>query len=120
MKYLLMYWDHESEGAAEPAEQDAAFLADLRRWVDGLTEQGIRLDGGSLAWASQAKLVSVRDGETLVADGPFAETKEQVGGFDVIECPDMAAAVQVAAAHPLARTLQVEVRPLERLPWEEA
>ena len=52
----------------------------------------------------------VRDGEVLVSDGPFAETKEQIGGYDVVECPDLDTALRVAAGHPLARTARVEVR----------
>jgi hypothetical protein len=118
MKYLLMYWDDD---AADPeAANDPAFLAELRTWVDGMTERGTRLHGGPLGFAREAKLLRVRDGEMLVSDGPFAETKEQVGGYDVIECPDLAAALAVAAAHPLARSCTVEVRPVDLLPWEPA
>jgi hypothetical protein len=54
----------------------------------------------------------VRDGRALISDGPFAETKEQVGGYDIIECADLDEAVAVAAAHPMARYGAVEVRPL--------
>ena len=53
----------------------------------------------------------VRGGEVLVSDGPFAETKEQIGGYSVVECGDRDAAIRLAAGHPLARTAQVEVRP---------
>jgi len=116
MKYLLMYWDDD---AVDPeAANDPAFLAELRAWVDGMTECGTRLYGGPLRAAPGAKLLRVRDGETLVSDGPFAETKEQIGGYDVIECPDLAAALEAAAAHPLARSCTVELRPVDLLPWE--
>ncbi len=116
MKYLLMYWDDD---AADPeADNDAAFLAELRTWVEGMSNNGTRLCGGPLQHARDAKLLRVRDGEMLVSDGPFAETKEQVGGYDLIECPDLAAAFEVAAAHPLARSCTVEVRPVDLLPWE--
>jgi len=73
--------------------------------------------GSPLVSAREAKIVSVRDRELLVSDGPFAETKEQIGGYDVVECPDMDTALQVAAAHPLAQTAQVEVRPFWDPPW---
>lgn len=63
------------------------------------------------------KIVSVRDSELLVTDGPFAEIKEQIGGYDVLECADLGAAVEAAAAHPLARTAKVEVRPFWDAPW---
>jgi len=55
---------------------------------------------------------------TWVCDGPFAETKEQIGGYDVLECADLDAAVGAAAAHPLARTAKVEVRPFWDAPWQ--
>jgi len=71
-----------------------------------------------LGAAREAKLLRVRDGGMLVSDGPFAETKEQIGGYDVIECPDLDAALEVAAAHPLSRSCTVEVRPVDLLPWE--
>jgi hypothetical protein len=56
--------------------------------------------------------VRVRDGKTLVTDGPFAETKEAVGGFDLLECGSLEEAVEIAASHPLAQTGVIEVRPL--------
>ena len=116
MKYLLMYWDDDAAGPE--GANDPAFLAELRTWVDGMTERGTRLYGAPLRVASDAKLLQVRDGRTLVSDGPFAETKEQIGGYDVIECPDLDAALEVAAAHPLARSCTIEVRPVDLLPWE--
>jgi hypothetical protein len=116
MKYMLMYW---ADDAADPeADNNDAFLAELRAWVEGMDDNGTRLYGGPLRYAWDAKLLRVRDGEMLVSDGPFAETKEQIGGYDVIECPDLAAALKVAAGHPLARTCTVEVRPVDLLPWE--
>jgi hypothetical protein len=67
---------------------------------------------------SQARIVRVRDGERLVCDGPFAGTKEQIGGYDVVECADLSAAVGLAAGHPPARAATVEVRPLWDAPWD--
>jgi hypothetical protein len=117
MKYMLMFWDDET---VEPsADEQAAFLTAVRSWVDEMTQRGIRLDGSPLSLASRAAIVRVRDGETLVSDGPYAETKEQVGGYDLIECADVNTAIEVAAAHPLASTCTVEVRPLEDLPGHE-
>jgi hypothetical protein len=119
MKYMLMYWDDDA--AADPeAANDAGFLAELKTWVDGMNANGTRLYGAPLEEARAGKLLRVRDGQMLVADGPFAETKEQIGGYDVIECPDLSAALEVAAAHPLARSGTVEVRPVQLLPWEPA
>ena len=114
MKYMLMFWDDDS--APAPADGGAAMLTAIRSWVDEMTGRGIRLHGSALRYAAEATIVRVRDGEMLVSDGPYAETKEQVGGYDVIECADLETAIEVAAAHPLASTATVEVRPLEDLP----
>ncbi len=116
MKYMLMFWDDDS--AEEPADSGPAMLAAIRSWVDEMTARGIRLDGSPLSYATEARIVCVRDGEMLVSDGPFMETKEQVGGYDLIECADLDTALTVAAAHPLASTATVEVRPLEEFPGD--
>lgn len=114
MKYMLMFWEDDSGEA--PADGGAAKLSAIRSWVDEMTDRGIRLDGSALSYASEASIVRVRDGEMLVSDGPYAETKEQVGGYDVIECADLDTAIDVAAAHPLASTATVEVRALADFP----
>jgi len=111
---MLMFWDDDS--AEAPAELEAAQLTAIRSWVEEMTGRGIRLHGSALGYATEAAIVRVREGEMLVTDGPFAETKEQVGGYDVIECADLDTAIEVAAAHPLASTATVEVRPLQDFP----
>jgi hypothetical protein len=83
-------------------------------WLDDVIARGIRLDGDRLASPRAAKTVSVRDGEVLVSDGPFAETKEVICGFDILECADIDEAVKVAAAHPVAGFGRIEVRPFWR------
>jgi hypothetical protein len=75
------------------------------------------LHGNPLCPVKDGKIVSVREGQVLVTDGPFAETKEQIGGYDVLGCADLDAAVEAAAAHPLARIAKVEVRPFWDAPW---
>jgi hypothetical protein len=111
---MLMFWDDDT--AEVPADLGAATLTAIRSWVDEMTSRGIRLDGSALGYATEGRIVRVRDGERLVTDGPYAETKEQVGGYDLIECPDLEAAIEVAAAHPLAGIATVEVRPLADFP----
>jgi hypothetical protein len=116
---MLMFWDNDfAEGPAdgEPADGEEALLTAIRSWVDDTTSRGIRLHGSALSYASEASIVRVRDGQVVVSDGPFAETKEQMGGYDVIECADLETAIAVAAAHPLASTGTVEVRRLENFP----
>jgi hypothetical protein len=116
MRYLLMFWVDES--AEVTADDDAAMMIAVKSWVEEMSERGVRVSGGPLRSAAEAKIVRVHDGELLVSDGPFAETKEQIGGYDVIECADLDAAVRIAAGHPLARTAQVEVRPYWDAPWD--
>jgi hypothetical protein len=81
-------------------------------WVDDLRARGIWLTGDQLAPPRRARSVRVRDGKTLVTDGPFAETKEAVGGFDLLECDSFEEAVEIAARHPVAQGGVIEVRPL--------
>jgi hypothetical protein len=116
MKYMLLFWVDES--AEVTADEDASMMIAVKAWVEGATERGILLSGGALRSAGEAKIARVRDGELLVTDGPFAETKEQIGGYAVITCVDLDAALAVAAAHPLARSAEVEVRPFWDAPWD--
>ena len=90
---------------AEDGEDNGSFP-----WLDDVIARGIRLDGDRIVSPREAKTVAVRDGEVLVSDGPFAETKEVICGFDILECADIDEAVQVAAAHPVAAFGRIEVR----------
>jgi hypothetical protein len=115
MKYLLLVcWDAERmDGQTEPApgtppaEDEEGFP-----WVDDLEARGIWVTGDQLAPPRRARTVRVRDGKRLVTDGPFAETKEAIGGFDLLECDSLEEAVEIAASHPLAQAGTIEVRPL--------
>jgi hypothetical protein len=109
MKYMLLICAGDSVvlSPAEAAEMPAATQA----WVDEMDGKGIRLMGERLAPVSAARTVRVRESEVLLADGPFAETKEQVAGFDIIECDDLDQALEVAAKHPVAKFGTIEVRP---------
>src|SRR3954452_15987558 len=87
----------------------------LSRWqefTDGLTEAGALLANGRLQHVDSATTVRTRGGETLISDGPFAETKEYLAGFYLIECPDLDAALAHAARMPLEDYGTVEVRPM--------
>jgi hypothetical protein len=83
-------------------------------WSEEMHRRGILLAGAGLRPAEDATTVRVRDDDVLLTDGPFAETKDQVGGFSLIECADLDEALDLAAQHPWARVGQVEVRPV----WE--
>ena len=90
---------------------DVSSVPDIERWVEEQDRRGTRTDGDVLAPASQARTVRVRDGRTLITDGPFAETKEQIAGFDLLECETFEDALEIAAAHPMAHSHLIEVRP---------
>ena len=104
MKYLLLICGDES--AAAHAEEGCG------GWTEEMTERGLLWLTGGLRPPAEAKTVRVRRRQLLLSDGPFAETKEQVGGFCLIECRSMDEAVEVAAQHPAASYATIEVREL--------
>ncbi|WP_373316608.1 YciI family protein [Phytomonospora endophytica] len=95
-----------------PNEVDDA--PDVNEWVKEMDGRGIRLIGERTRPASDATTVRVRGGEVLLTDGPFAETKEQMVGFDVLDCADLDEAIDVASKHPMAWGGLIELRPF----WE--
>jgi hypothetical protein len=86
-------------------------------WVAEMDGRGVRLYGSELEPPGSARTVRVREKHAIVTDGPFAETKEQIAGFDVLECADLDEAIEVASRHPMARLGILEVRPF--WPFEE-
>jgi hypothetical protein len=86
--------------------------ADAMAWADDLDRRGIRETGNALQPRAEAKCVRVRGGRALITDGPFAETKEAIGGFDLIECESIDQAVEIAARHPVAAAGTIEIREL--------
>ena len=113
MKYLLFICADEAVSLRPGKEEEIAPAA--QAWVAEMEGRGVRLQGHQLRPVGDATTVRVRDGEVLVADGPFAETKEQIAGFDIIDAVDLDEAIEVASRHPVASFGTVEVRPL----WEE-
>jgi ketosteroid isomerase-like protein len=107
MKYMLLVCGDDTA--------DASGMPPVEPWVEDLGDRGVRLHGHRLALPSDAVTVRVRDGEVLRTDGPFAETKEYVAGFDVLECGSLEEAVEAAARHPVATIGAMEVRPF----WED-
>ena len=92
-------------------EERATIGPDVEAWIREMDERGVRLQGHQLAPVSDGTTVRVREGEVLLADGPFAETKEHIGGFDILACENLDEAIEVAARHPVARFGTIEVRP---------
>jgi hypothetical protein len=105
-----------TDPAVDPREFDRA--EPVEPWVTDMDSRGIRRYGSEIDPPGKARTVRVRDKNAMVTDGPFAETKEQVAGFDVLECADLDEAIEVAFRHPMARLGILEVRPF--WPFEEA
>jgi hypothetical protein len=101
----------------DPAVDPVEFtrIEPVDSWVAEMDGRGIRLFGSELAPPTAGRTVRGRDKNAMVTDGPFAETKEQIAGFDVLECADLDEAIEVAAKHPMARAGLLEVRPFRPL-----
>ena len=112
VRYMMLVC---TDPAVDPRE--FARIEPVDPWVDEMNGRGIRLYGSELEPPGSARTVRVRDSRAIVTDGPFAETKEQIAGFDVLECADLDEAIEVASRHPMARLGVLEVRPF--WPFEE-
>jgi hypothetical protein len=113
MKYMMLIcWDAERMDAQTEPDPSDPRKEESFPWLDDVQARGIWVAGDQLAPPRRARSVRVRDGKAIVTDGPFAETKEVVGGFDIIECGSLDEAVEVAGGHPAARNGTIEVRPL--------
>jgi hypothetical protein len=115
MTYLMLIC--VAENVQLTPEQNAAMAPATESWVAEMDGRGVRREGMPLRPVREAATVRVRDGEVLVSDGPFAETKEQIAGYDVIECSSLDEAIQVAAKHPVAALGAIEVRPFIPGDW---
>lgn len=116
MKYLLLYYGGKDEG---PQPGTPEFDAENERWfafAGDLQKAGAGIAGHPLHPVETATTVRVRDGKTVTTDGPFAETKETLGGYDLIEAENIDAAIQWALQAPLVSYGSVEVRPVMEFP----
>lgn len=114
MRYMLLIAADDADGHQLPPAEEAQLMGDYAAFTEALHEADAMRGGERLRPSSTATTVRVRAGETLVTDGPFAETKEHLGGFYIIEAADLDAAVAWAAKIPGAAHGSVEVRPI----WE--
>jgi hypothetical protein len=113
MKYLCLIYDEESRWATMPKDQMEAMMGEYFSFTDAIRKSGHYVAGESLLPTQTATTVRVRNGKISTTDGPFAETKEQLGGFYMIEAKDLNDAIQVASRIPSARLGSIEVRPVE-------
>jgi hypothetical protein len=113
VKYLCLAYEAEETFSSMPRAEWEALREETLAYVKSLQQSGHLILTNALQSARKAATVKVRGGKQTVTDGPFAETKEQLGGFFLIEAADLQAAVQIAALWPGARFGEIEVRPIE-------
>jgi len=114
MRYLLMICNDEKAYEALSPEESQANLTGYMQWAEEMGKRGVLQGGERLRPTTDATTVRVSDGEVLTSDGPFAETKEQIGGYFLVDCKDLDEAIDVASKLPGARHGTIEVRPI----WE--
>jgi hypothetical protein len=123
MKYLCLIYEDEKAWQQLPKEQSDAIMGEYFAFTDDIRKSGHYVAGDALHPTPTATTVRVRNGKTSTTDGPFAETKEQLGGYYLIDAKDLNEAIQVASRIPSARFGSVEVRPVvdfSQMPAQEA
>jgi hypothetical protein len=112
MKYMLLIYDNEQVWINMSEEQQSQMYGEYMKFSEEIKESGNYISGAELHPIASATSVRVRDNRQLVTDGPFAETKEQLGGYYLIEAKDLDEATAIAARIPSARVGTIEIRPL--------
>jgi hypothetical protein len=112
MQYLLMIYQNEVEYAKNDAATSQRLLGEYQTFTQSIIQSGNFKAGDRLQPTTTATTVRVREGKTLTTDGPFAETREQLGGYYLVEAKDLDAAIEMAARIPSARSGSIEVRPI--------
>ena len=112
MQYMLLIYDDEQQWQLMSEGERKAIMQEYFAYTTSVREKGQFVDGAPLQPTTTATSVRVRNGETLVTDGPFAETKEQLGGFYLVEAESVDEAIELASRIPSARLGTIEVRPV--------
>jgi hypothetical protein len=112
MQYLMLIYQSEADRAKRTEADQAAMYQEYGQLSQELSQSGKLLGGNELKPTTTATTVRVRDGKRVVTDGPFAETKEQLGGYFLVDAGDLDEAIAIAARIPAARSSCVEVRPV--------
>ena len=115
MQYMLLIHDDPSAWAGMSEHEVNSVMGEYFAYSNAIREEGIFVDGNPLQGREEARTVSVRDGRRLVKDGPFAETKELVGGYYLVDCATLDQAIDAAARIPSARFGAIEVRPVAQM-----
>jgi hypothetical protein len=120
VRYLLLIYDEESAGTQTvppPSEEDVSkVMGDYNAFTTELRDRGVYEGGEALQPVASASTVRLRDGQTLITDGPFMETKEALGGFYLLNCRDLDEALEFAAKCPGAQVGSIEIRPIWEVP----
>ena len=116
MKYLLLIYDNEATFANLPQAEQLKIFEEYMDYSRRIKKDGNYMAGEALEPISTATTVRVKDGKTVTTDGPFAETREQLGGFYLVEAKDLDEAIKLASGIPAARTGTIEVRPIMPTP----
>jgi len=106
MQYMMFV---ATDQVAEPYDREQD---DIQSWLEMVESRGARHHGDRLRPVEDATLVRVRGGELIVTDGPFAETREWIAGYDLLECENLDEAIEIASKHPMARFGRLELRPV--------
>jgi hypothetical protein len=114
-RYLLLIY---VDGVPEPNGEDEQIMREGKAWAEAAAASGHQVFGHALHGLDTATSVRVRNGETVLTDGPFVETKEFIAGFDILDCESIEEATALAAKHPIARYHHIEVRPFESMDGE--
>jgi hypothetical protein len=112
MRYLALIYGNEAASEGATQEQQAAMLEAYNVFGQKAGARGVLLGGDALMPTSSATTVRVREGKAIVTDGPFAETKEQLGGYYLLNCQNLDEAIEVASQIPGALTGSIEIRPI--------
>jgi hypothetical protein len=116
MKYLLLIYENEAARGAVPEAERGKIFQEYVDYSKRIRKNGNYIGGEALQPTSTATTVRVKNGKTLTTDGPFAETREQLGGFFFVEAKNLDEAIKLAAEIPGARTGSIEVRPIMPTP----
>lgn len=116
MQYLLMIYENEKVWVDMPEAQRNSMFGEYMTYTNDIKATKHFIAGDALQPVATATTVRVRDGKTQVTDGPFAETREQLGGFFMIDAPDLDAAINIASRIPAAKKGTVEIRPVVEIP----
>jgi hypothetical protein len=115
MRYIMLIYNDEAVAARRSQTENEAVMQAYYAFSNEVRQRGAFLSGEPLQPTSMATTVRLRDGQALTSDGPFAETREQLGGFYILECKDLDEAIELAAKIPTAKEGSIEIRPILEL-----